>query len=479
MRHLAIDIGASSGRAIVGEAKAGRIHLTEVYRFDNGAALRGNQLCWDIDALFENVLLGMEAARDAGLVPDTMGIDTWAVDYVLLGDDDRRLGECVSYRDVRTRGVREALEQSGTLSFAEHYARTGIQYQPFNTAYQLLALRRDDPACLAAARTLLMVPDYLGFLLTGEKASEYTNASTTALVGAASRTWDDALIDRLGLPRSIFQAIRMPGTQLGRLRPEVSARVGFDCKVVLPATHDTGSAWLAVPARDAQAAYISSGTWSLVGTELSSPICTPESAAANFTNEGGVAGTYRYLKNVMGLWMIQSVRRELARPDGSLPSWDQLVDAASKAHNEGFSSVVDAQDERFLAPQSMTLELQSAAKEEGQAVPEGMGQLAATVYDSLAACYARSIRQMQELTGIAYTSVNIVGGGSANRYLNQATADAAGLSVFAGPMEGTALGNLMVQMVFSGEFASVADARAAIPNSFKIEEVAPNDQCNI
>ena len=471
--HVAIDIGASSGRHIVGQVVDGRMELTEVYRFENGLTRTNGHLCWDIDALAENVVAGLAAAKEAGFEPATIGIDTWAVDYVLLDEDDQRLGDVVGYRDSRTDGVRDALELSGILSFGEHYAHTGIQYQQFNTAYQLCALSREDRATLDGAAAMLMVPDYLGFVLTGVKAQEYTNASTTALVGADSCDWDWALIDRLNLPRKIFQPIRMPGESLGRLRPEVAARVGFDAEVVLVASHDTGSAWLAVPAADEKAVYFSSGTWSLVGVENRAPICTPESSMANFTNEGGYERRYRYLKNIMGLWMIQNVRRELGEATGTAPTWDELVAAAEEARATGFHAVVDADDQEFLAPASMLAALREVCVRSDQAVPQTMGEYALCVYDSLADDYARTIELLSALTGVAYTSINIVGGGSNNGYLNQATADACGLPVFAGPTEGTALGNLMVQFIYAGEYANLEEARAAIKKSFEIKEYQP------
>lgn len=471
--HVAIDIGASSGRHIVGQVVDGRMELTEVFRFENGLSRKGGHLCWDIDALAENVIAGLAAAREAGFEPATVGIDTWAVDYVLLDGQDRRIGDCVGYRDARTDGVRDALELSGILSFSEHYARTGIQYQQFNTAYQLCALSREDRSALDRAHAMLMVPDYLNFVLTGVKAQEYTNASTTALVGAESCDWDEELIARLNLPRRIFQPIRMPGESLGRVRPEIAVRIGYAPEVVLVASHDTGSAWLAVPARDEQAVYFSSGTWSLVGVEMREPICTPESAAANLTNEGGYERRYRYLKNIMGLWMIQNVRRELGEQTGVAPTWDELVAAAEKARAAGFHAVVDADDPEFLAPASMLAALRTVCERSDQPVPATMGEYALTVYDSLAADYARTVAQLHELTGVDYTSINIVGGGSNNGYLNQATADACGLPVFAGPAEGTALGNLMVQFIFAGEYASLEDARAAIKKSFAIKEYQP------
>ena len=471
--HVAIDIGASSGRHIVGQVIDGRMELTEVYRFENGLTRKDGHLCWDIDALTENVIAGLTAAKAAGFEPTTIGIDTWAVDYVLLDAHGQRVGNCVGYRDSRTDGVRDALELSGILSFDEHYAHTGIQYQQFNTAYQLCALSREDRPALDAASALLMVPDYLNFVLTGKKAQEYTNASTTGLVNAETCDWDDVLIDRLNLPWDIFQPIRMPGESLGRLRPEVVERVGFDSEVVLVASHDTGSAWLAVPARDEQAVYFSSGTWSLVGVENRAPICTPESAMANFTNEGGYERRYRYLKNIMGLWMIQNVRKEFGELTGAAPSWGELVEAAEEARAAGFRAVVDADDPEFLAPASMLAALREVCARSGQPVPSTMGEYALTVYDSLADDYARTVELLSALTGVAYTSINIVGGGSNNGYLNQATADACGLPVFAGPTEGTALGNLMVQFIYAGEYGSLEEARAAIKKSFEIKEYQP------
>ena len=274
---LAVDIGASSGRHIVGTVQDGKIALQEVYRFENGVRRENGHLCWNIDALVAEVVNGLKAAHDAGYTPATIGIDTWAVDFVLLDADGQRIGDAVAYRDERTEGVRELLERDYGLTFAEHYVRTGIQYQKFNTVYQLMALKKEHPEQLAAAKTFLMVPDYLNYLLCGVAANEYTNASTTALVGADSRDWDDALIAQLGLPRSIFQPIKTAGTVLGHLTPEVRAKVGFDAEVILPATHDTGSAFLAVPARDEYAAYLSSGTWSLLGVEngtMFSPLFT-------------------------------------------------------------------------------------------------------------------------------------------------------------------------------------------------------------
>ena len=447
------------------------MHLKEVYRFENRLVTKNGHLCWDMDALWNSVLEGLRACRAAGYVPATLGIDTWAVDFVLLDENGGVLGDTVAYRDGRTEGERARLEP--VLPFAEHYARTGIQYQPFNTAYQLTAFKREHPEQLAAARTFLMVPDYLNYKLTGVAANEYTNASTTALVGAESRNWDDELIARLGLPRGIFQPICMPGQVLGRFTAAVREAAGFDCTVLLPATHDTGSAFLAVPARDENAVYLSSGTWSLLGVENPVPITSAASAAANFTNEGGYGGTYRYLKNIMGLWMIQSVRRELGEraPNGTRPAFPELIAAAKEA--SGYPGLVNADDDRFLAPNSMIGEITAACAEAGYPAPATTGEVMQAIYNSLADDYRRAIAALQSLTGKTYESVNIVGGGSQDGYLNQMAANVTGLPVYAGPTEGTALGNLMVQFIAAGEYADLQAARDAIKQSFAIQEVLP------
>ena len=289
--HLAIDIGASSGRHVLGRVEGGRIALEEVYRFENSQVRRNGHDCWDPEALAQAVLKGLARCRERGRIPATVGIDTWGVDFVLLDAEGRPCSDMVAYRDARTEGADALVEAA--VPRAELYARCGIQKMPFNTVYQLAALRREHPEQLARAARLLMVPDYLNYVLTGRMANEYTNATTTSLVNARTRDWDWEVIDRLGLPRRIFGKLEMPGASLGGLTEEVRRAVGFDAQVVLPATHDTGSAFLAVPARDDRAVYISSGTWSLLGVENAEPITTDASREANFTNEGGAWFRYR------------------------------------------------------------------------------------------------------------------------------------------------------------------------------------------
>lgn len=482
--YLAIDIGASSGRHILGHVEAGRMVLEEVYRFDNRQLRRNGHDCWDIDHLWRGILDGLKACRALGKVPVTVSIDTWAVDFVLLDKDGQHLGDAVAYRDSRTEGMDKVVE--ARISPAELYARTGIQKQPFNTIYQLMALQQEHPEQLEAAHSLLMIPDYFNYCLTGVQKQEYTNATTTGLVHAAKKTWDRDLLDLLGLPRRLFGPLSMPGTVVGPLKAEIAAEVGFETTVVLPATHDTGSAFLAVPAADDKAAYLSSGTWSLLGVENEVPITTEASRAQNFTNEGGAWYRYRYLKNIMGLWMIQSIRRELNGVDyvagKARAAWTLDVAAGERqwsfpdliAAAEGeaaFQSVVDANEEAFLAPDSMIAAVQKACADTCQPVPATVGQLMQCVYRSLTLCYRDALEGLQALTGKRCTALHIVGGGCQDNYLNRMTAAVTGLPVWAGPVEGTAIGNLVVQMIRAGEYADLAAARAGIRASFAIQKI--------
>ncbi len=469
--HLAVDIGASSGRHIIGYLKDGKICLEEIWRFENRLIKKDGHLCWDIDHLFEEVLRGIAECAKKGYQPSSMGIDTWAVDYVLLDAEGKRIGDAVSYRDARTDGIRDELENKGTLLFRDHYAKTGIQYQKFNTVYQLLALKKEHPEQLEKAESLLMIPDYLNYLLTGVKAQEYTNASTTALVNAYTKQWDEELIEQLELPFQIFQPICVPGTVLGSFTDEIQEKTGLNMNVILPAAHDTGSAFLSVPAKDEHSVFISSGTWTLVGVENREPITGRESMELNFTNEGGYEYRFRYLKNIMGLWMIQNIRKELADEQGNRPSFPQLIEAAENASD--FPSLINVDDDRFLAPVSMFREVQQACADSSQAVPETTGEVMQTVYNSLAADYKKAVEDLKRLSGKTYTSINIVGGGSQDMYLNRMTANATGLTVYAGPTEGTALGNLIVQMITEDEIASLQEARNIIQKSFDIKEVKP------
>lgn len=472
--YLAIDLGASSGRHILGHMEDGKLVLEEIYRFDNIQIYRNGHDCWNLENLYENILAGLRRCREIGKLPKTVAIDSWAVDYVLLDENRQLCCDSVAYRDKRTEHMEEKVSQ--VISQEELYRRTGIQKQKFNTIYQLMAQKEEHPEELEKAEHFLMIPDYLNFCLTGNMMNEYTNATSTNLVDAEKKTWDMELIEALGLPKHLFGALEMPGKTVGVFTEEVSRKVGFRSTVILPATHDTGSAYLAVPASDAMSVYISSGTWSLLGVENEAPITTEESRKQNFTNEGGYAYRFRYLKNIMGLWMIQSIRRELNGIDyvegkGSAKKkkakqigYVELSDAARSA--ESFTSVVDVNDARFLAPESMIEEIKQACKESGQPGPETIGELMQCVYRSLSLCYADAIHSLEQLTGKKYTKIHIVGGGCQDQYLNEQTAKAAALPVLAGPIEGTALGNLAVQMIEDHVFENLQEARDVIRNSF-------------
>ena len=469
-RFLAIDIGASSGRHILGSLKDGKIALEEVYRFENSQVRQDGHDCWDIDKLVDSVKAGIDAAMEKTEIR-SIGIDTWGVDFVLLDENGDRCSDAVAYRDARTAGADAEIERD-VISFADLYRRVGIQKTSFNTIYQLWALKREHPEQLERAAHYLSVPEYINYRLTGRIVHEYTHSSTTALLDAAKKDWDRDLIAKLGLPVGIFGKLEMPGATVGAYR---------GVPVVLPAMHDTASAYLAVPARDDRAVYLSSGTWSLLGVENERPITTEAAQLANFTNEGGAWGRYRFLKNIMGLWMIQSIRRELngvryvEGKDGAatkealakLSDYEpgrsySFGDLSNIARGENsFTTLVDVNAQRFMNPDSMIGEVMAAASERGRA-PKTLGELMQCVYKSLAACYADAIRNLSDITGKTYTSLNIVGGGCQDLYLNALTAEATGLEVIAGPVEGTAIGNLIVQMVAAGEFPSLGAARAAI-----------------
>lgn len=478
--YLAIDIGASSGRHILAHLEDGRMVLEEISRFENRQVVRNGHICWDIDHIREGVLEGLKRCGELGKIPKFIAIDTWGVDYVLLDEQGQLLSDAVAYRDSRTDGI-DAVTES-IISRDELYRRTGIQKVSFNTIYQLTALKEEQPGLLESAHSLLMIPDYLNFLLTGVQKQEYTNATTTGLVNAGQKTWDMEIIKRLGLPEKLFGTLSMPGDTVGELLPEIAQEVGYSATVILPATHDTGSAFLAVPARDDQAVYLSSGTWSLLGVENEFPITSEESMGQNFSNEGGAWYRFRYLKNIMGLWMIQSIRRELngveyvagrssRHADGRKWGFPDLIEEAKKA--EDFDSVVDANDKCFLAPDSMIDEIRAYCERTGQRVPQSVGEIMQCVYRSLAVCYKNAIRSLESLTGRTYTSINIVGGGCQDNYLNTMTAKMTGLPVFAGPIEGTAIGNLLVQMIAGGELKDLQEAREVIRRSFEVREITP------
>lgn len=496
--YAAVDIGASSGRVVIGTVNEGHIELTEIHRFDNIQKRINGHDCWDIDMLFRETVAGLAKCKEAGFTPKTIGIDTWGVDFVLLDEQDALIGEAVAYRDERTNGMYSIADR--IMASDAIYRRTGIQRQPFNTIYQLLALKLEHPEQLEQAKSFLMIPDYLAFLLTGTKVNEYTNATTTCLLNARTQQWDQTILDAFGIPSEMFCDVVMPGADLGPVLPQIEQALGYSPRIIAPATHDTGSAYLAVPARDDDAVFLSSGTWSLLGVENEGPITSDASRFQNFTNEGGYDLRFRFLKNIMGLWMIQSIRRELngvsyvagkeehssseepSAQEAKLPAFKgathemgfgDLIEEAKAAQH--FEARVNVNDDRFLAPDSMIDEIRLACFETGQDIPTTIGELMRCMYLSLSTCYAESIEEMASLTGRTYTSINIVGGGCQDSYLNELTTKACGIPVFAGPVEGTSLGNLIVQMIADDQIEDLQAARDMIRVSFDIDMVSPQE----
>lgn len=458
MYVLAIDIGASSGRHILGSIENGCLKLEEVYRFENGAAMQGDTLCWDVESLWQSILTGMKKCKEIGKIPASVGVDTWGVDFVLVDKAGNRVAPMVAYRDKRTEKVLDDVD------FPTVYARTGTAKQTFNTMYQLMATPKE---WLDKADRCLLVPDYFHYLLSGVMVNEYTESSTASLLNAATGDWDDEVFALAGIPRRLFpDAPKQPGTVLGGLTPSVRDQVGYDCQVILPASHDTGSAYMAVPARDENAVYLSSGTWSLLGLEMDAPNTSDAARDMGFTNEGAYGGRVRFLRNIMGLWMLQCIRRET----GKKYSFAEMADMAMTAD---YPYTVDAGDNRFMAPDSMMDEVKAALRDQGYPEPEDLSQLLCCVNRSLAKCYADAIRDLEKLANKKFTSINIVGGGSQSKVLNQWTADATQLPVYAGPSEGTSLGNVMAQLIALDAIPSLQAGRDMIRRDFDIVKYEP------
>lgn len=437
---------------MLGSVQDGKLLLEEVYRFSNGLAERDGHLCWNVSELWSHIINGLRACKKLGKIPASLGVDTWAVDYVLLNEKMERLGDTIAYRDNRTTPYTNLIPRDML------FARNGIAYQPFNTIYQLMST---PPELLRAARHFLMIPDYFHYLLCGVCCNELTNASTTAMLNPLTCDWDEEVLALAGLPPALFtQKPLTPGTRLGHLRGEIADLVGFDCEVILPATHDTGSAFLATPLRAAGDAILSSGTWSLLGVELDAPLLTEEARAAGFTNELGYGGNVRFLRNIMGLWMVQSIRHEL----GDQYTYAQMADMALAC--ERYTETVDATNPRFLAPASMSAEIRVALSEQHAPQPRNTGELLSCVLHSLAKAYAGSVDDLRRLTGQAINALHIVGGGCKNAVLNQWTADATGLPVHTEPEECTALGNIMAQLLACGQWQTVREARACLAQSY-------------
>ena len=461
---IAVDIGASSGRLILGYLDNGLLNIKEIHRFENKIEKKRDSYCWNVDELYRQIIHGLKKCKSLGIQPDSIGIDTWAVDFVLLDEHDQRLTDAVSYRDPRTDQMMEKVFE--IFKKERLYLETGIQFQKFNTIFQLFSLKENSPEILNKAKTFFMIPDYFHFLLTGIKANEYSNASTTQLVNAFTKKWDQQILDLLGINKEMFQEIHMPKSILGNISEELAEELGFDMKVILPATHDTGSAVISVPEQE-DTIYISSGTWSLMGVENHFPICITKALDYNFTNEGGMDYRYRFLKNIMGLWMIQEVKRNF-KDQFSFADFVKMAD-----EEKDYQAIVNVNDDRFLKPENMVEEIRKCCLETGQAVPETPGQVAKCVYESLAASYQEAIHEIEEIFERPFKKINVIGGGCQNESLNQLIANVTNKEVYAGPVEATAIGNIAAQLIALGELEDIQTARSIIKDSFEIKKFIP------
>ena len=460
--HVAVDIGASSGRLILAQVEEGGWELTEVHRFKNGFHREAGHDRWDSEELVEQILRGLEKVKEAGVDSCTLGIDTWAVDYVLI-KDGQPLANPVAYRDARTEGsIEEVFSQLPAESI---YQKTGIQFLAFNTLFQY---RREDKGLLAQADQTLLIPDYLAYRLTGKAVAEVTNASTTQLLNIHQRDYDEELLEVAGIQRQQLPDLLEAGSWIGDLRPELYKVYDLpQVAVYAVASHDTASAVVGVPATSPDFAYISSGTWSLIGVENTDPIVTTASQEANYTNEWGAYQTYRFLKNVTGMWTVQ----EIARCLDYAYSYAEMAEQARQV--APFQQLVNLNDDRFTNPAHMIAEIQAYCRETDQIVPETVGELTMCVYSNLALIYATEWQRLEGLTGKTFDALHIVGGGSNVRLINQLTANLIQKPVIAGPGEGTAIGNLLVQLIATGQLADLSQARLFLKEQTELKTFLP------
>ena len=482
LNFLALDLGAESGRAMLGQFDGQLLQLSEVHRFDNGpirlpSGRTGYRLHWDVLRLWSEIKHGIAlAAQKHESELSSVGLDTWGVDFGLLDRSGALLGNPYHYRDGRTDGmVDEAFRRVGR---EEIFERTGIQFMQLNSLYQLLSMVVDESPLLEVTETFLTMPDLFNYWLTGRKACEFSIATTTQCYDPRAGGWARPMLEKLGIPTRIFPEIVPPGTVLGDLLPEVAEEVGTGVStgtsvpVIAPACHDTGSAVAAVPAAGADFAYISSGTWSLMGAELTEPIINANSLAHNFTNEGGVSGTFRFLKNIMGLWLVQESRRTWASEGESL-SYGELTQMAAEA--EPLRAIVDPDDGDFLKPGDMPARIRAFCKRSDQPVPESKGAIVRCALESLALKYRWTLERLEEMLGRRLEPIHIIGGGTQNRLLNQFAADATGRRVVTGPVEATAIGNVLAQMMALGHIGSIKEGRRIVRTSFDVETYEPQD----
>ena len=467
---LGIDLGASSGRAMLGTLEGKKLTIREIHRFLNEPVTLCGRFVWDMPRLFHEIKQALLKLSRSGETVDAIGIDTWGVDFGLLDKNGHLLSLPVHYRDARTNGIPEKVR--AIIPDEELFARTGIAFNSFNTLYQLYAMKEEGDPALESAQDLLFLPDLLAYFLTGKKGTEYTIASTSQLLNPFTRDWDRELMAKLGIPAHIFGEVKLPGTVRGTLLPEIAKECGVaEIPVIAIGGHDTASAVAAVPAQEKDFAYISSGTWSLLGAEVQEPLCTEGVMKANYTNEGGVDGSIRLLKNIMGLWIIQECKREWDRR-GSETSFGELVELSMQA--PAFKAILDVDDACFLAPGDMPARIQAYCAKSGQPVPEGKGEISRVIYESLALKYRWAIERLEEdMLKKPIEALHIVGGGSKNALLNRFTAEAIKRPVIAGPDEGTIIGNLLVQAQALGAISGIRELREVVENSFPTKTFLP------
>ena len=465
---LAFDLGAESGRAIVGHLRGGVLALDEIRRFPNGAIRQNGSLYWDVLRLWSEITEALQGAANVRLA--SIGVDGWGVDYALIGERGNLLENPYHYRDLRNEGMMDAVFER--VSRERIYAVTGIQFLQINTLFQFYAACRLTPKVVDAAHALVTVPDLFNYWLGGRLCSEYTIATTTQFIDARTRTWARRLLDEIGLPTQLLTEIVQPGTTIGALRKDIAAPLA-GTPIVVPACHDTGSAVASVAAGGATA-FLSSGTWSLLGAEIDAPVITAQARDLNFTNEGGVAGTIRLLKNIAGLWLLQACRRAWAAAGERAAGYEELM-AAAADERLAFASLVDPDHHAFLNPADMPAEIAAFCRQTAQPEPADPAAFVRAILESLALKYRVVLEQLETVSGRRFDEIRVVGGGARNRLLNQFTADATGRTVVAGPIEATALGNIALQMIATGAVGSIGEARAVIERSFPVERYLPSD----
>lgn len=470
-QFLAFDFGASSGRGILGSLENSKIKLEEIHRFNNNMTLLHGSYYWDVFRLYDEIKKGLSQCIQKGILPESIAVDTWGVDYALLDEKGNFLGIPYAYRDHRTDNAMD--EVFNRIPSETLYNLTGIQFMQFNTVFQLFASVRDKLPALSLAKDLLFMPDIFNYMLSGIKKTDFSFATTSQLYNPGVGTWEKQIFDAIGISMDIMQEIVEPGTVLGEIHPDLAKEYRMQgVQITAVASHDTGSAIASIPSEDDNFAYISSGTWSLMGFESEHPVINNTSARLNFTNEGGVGHTFRVLKNIMGLWLIQECKRIW---DGQQKEYTfpELVEMSQQS--TAFRSLVDPNDLRFLNPESMPEAIAQFCKETKQPVPQQPGEFARCIFESLALAYRKTVDGMKEISDKQIDRIHIIGGGSQNELLCQYTANATGLPVVAGPAEGTALGNIMVQALAQGYVKSLAEIRKLIRNSFSFKTFEPKE----